>query len=95
MNQVQAGIEMPKYRCHKEVHALKIESITLNPDDSVVLDFANPNYADITVPMPEAQRFKPFGYATPGDDKGYLVSYKDGYISWSPTEAFEDGYSLL
>lgn len=25
---------------------------------------------------------------------GYLVRYKDGYMSWSPTKAFEEAYSL-
>ena len=29
------------------------------------------------------------------DDLGYLVRYPDGYVSWSPTGAFEDGYDLL
>ena len=24
---------------------------------------------------------------------GYLVVYEDGYISWSPAEAFENGYT--
>ena len=26
---------------------------------------------------------------------GYLVVYKDGYISFSPAEAFEDGYTKV
>ena len=26
-------------------------------------------------------------------DLGYLVEYEDGYISWSPTKAFEEGYT--
>ena len=26
---------------------------------------------------------------------GYYVVYKDGYKSWSPAKAFEDGYSKL
>jgi len=28
------------------------------------------------------------------DEQGYLVVYADGYESWSPKKAFEDGYSL-
>jgi len=27
-----------------------------------------------------------------GCDEGYLVQYADGYISWSPSEQFEDAY---
>ena len=26
---------------------------------------------------------------------GYLVRYEDGYISYSPAKAFEEGYTLL
>ena len=26
---------------------------------------------------------------------GYAVTYKDGYESWSPKEAFEESYKLL
>jgi hypothetical protein len=28
-------------------------------------------------------------------EKGYLVKYEDGYISWSPKKAFEDGYTEI
>ena len=26
---------------------------------------------------------------------GYYLRYEDGYESWSPAKAFEDGYSLI
>ena len=26
---------------------------------------------------------------------GYFVRYEDGYVSWSPAEAFENGYTLI
>lgn len=29
------------------------------------------------------------------DEPGYVVVYEDGYISWSPKEAFEGGYKLF
>ena len=29
------------------------------------------------------------------DEEGYRVVYKDGYESWSPKEAFEDGYKRI
>ena len=28
------------------------------------------------------------------DDKGYRVIYEDGYESWSPRKAFDDGYTV-
>jgi hypothetical protein len=33
------------------------------------------------------------GFIHRGDDLGYFVVYEDGYQSWSPTEAFEKGYT--
>lgn len=29
------------------------------------------------------------------DREGYIVKYPDGYISWSPKEAFEEAYREL
>lgn len=29
------------------------------------------------------------------DDMGYLVRYADGFLSWSPTQAFENGYTRM
>ena len=29
------------------------------------------------------------------DGGGYLVRYDDGYLSWSPKKAFEDGYTAI
>ncbi len=90
--------EMPKYKCHKEVHALKI---------SRVVDHTQAKEADKTtggIVHPEDTRFAPivvdrdwlarFGPAYDGD-LGYYVVYADGYKSWSPTKAFEDGYTRL
>ena len=28
------------------------------------------------------------------DEPGYVVVYEDGYVSWSPAKAFDDGYKL-
>lgn len=36
------------------------------------------------------------GWTTPdnedGEDKGYMVTYPDGYVSWSPKDVFEEAY---
>lgn len=29
------------------------------------------------------------------DEYGYCVQYPDGYISWSPSEVFENAYRLI
>ena len=49
------------------------------------------------VPMTRGEYNKYRGWTIPADenpeDKGYLVKYSDGYISWSPEKQFEESYS--
>ena len=86
--------EMPKYKCHKEVHAFKIKAIKLDPDAETNVFLA----ATIT---PCDERYSPFivGKEYMAKHKpivgGYYVVYEDGYKSFSPAKAFEDGYSLV
>jgi hypothetical protein len=92
---MNAYAEMPRYRCHKEVHALKIAEV-FNPDpvDSEgaslcpLLRFEDDRYASMEV-TPE--------WAAKHDPKagGYFVVYEDGYSSFSPAEAFESGYTRI
>lgn len=89
-------IEMPRYKCHKEVWALKIKRIehhnegdpTAETDGSALLHFENTRYAPIHVDRPFMLKHAP----TAG---GYYVAYKDGYRSFSPASSFEDGYTLI
>lgn len=83
--------EMPRYKCHKEVHALKIKAVEPRP-------FATMSGAIIT---PEDDGFGPFEVSEdyflkheprPG---GYYVRYADGYESFSPADAFESGYTRI
>lgn len=90
--------ELPKYKCYKEVWALKIAAIDLDStkakeenretDGSVMLTPAEPGYAPIRVDFEYARKHKP-------EVGGYYVVYADGYKSFSPAKAFEDGYSLV
>ena len=81
--------EMPRYRCHKEVWALKIgDGITINQDGSAVLPVTDHGYGPVTVKSAVIARYIP----TPGD---YYVVYEDGYESISPAAAFESGYSRI
>lgn len=79
---------LPRYRSHKEVGALKIIDVLSLPDGSGTLRFEDPQFSPISVDP---------GYMTKHQPKvgGYLVVYADGYRSWSPAEAFEDGYTLV
>ena len=98
---MSCGAEMPRYRCHKEVHALKIESVEL----------ATPTIQRLTEIL-ENSEVAPGGYlqfdgggviamSTEWIRKhqpkagGYLVVYEDGYRSFSPAKAFEEGYTRL
>jgi hypothetical protein len=83
---------LPRWRCHKVVRAAKIERIVA--DDgygrAFVLD------TNITVPFTD-ELWKRLGTSQTSESLigGYLVRYEDGYESWSPAEAFENGYTLL
>lgn len=78
--------EMPRYRCHKEVWALKIKAV--ERDAITLLHFEEPGYAPIQVSYAFDTKHRP-------EAGGYYVVYKDGYASFSPAEAFEDGYTLI
>lgn len=81
---------MPVWQCHKQVRALKIRNITWRgspPEDSnYLLDFEDASYAPLPVLKAYVHKHNP----QPG---GYYVVYEDGYASYSPAKAFEEGYT--
>lgn len=88
-----ASAELPKYVCHKEVHAAKILEV-IDPtqpgnetDGSRKLNVQGP-YMPIRVDREYVQKHKP-------EAGGYYVVYADGYKSFSPAKAFEDGYTKV
>lgn len=80
---MSAQKEMPKYRCHKEVGALKIAEV-----DGYTLLFEDDSYAPMYVGPQFVDKHSPRA-------GGYLVAYADGYRSYSPAKAFEEGYTLI
>lgn len=78
-----ASAEMPKYKCYKEVWALKIKEI-----NGISLVFEESGYAPIQVDQEWFNKHNP-------EAGGYYVVYKDGYKSYSPAKAFEEGYELI
>lgn len=90
-----ASAEMPKYKCHKEVWALKIAKIVRDGEGE---DRESDGSAMIT---PEESQYAPFRveadymYKHKPEVGGYYVVYKDGYKSFSPAAAFEEGYSRI
>ena len=85
-----AQCEMPRYRSHKEVWALNIAAIEIHEDASATIAPADDSYAPFKTDAGWAKRF-----TGAEKDLGYYVVYKDGFKSWSPTKAFEEGYTRL
>lgn len=94
---LEAQIEMPRYKCHKEVHALKIERIQLDADtarvegretDGSARLFVEPPYAPFRVDSAYVRKHNP-------QAGGYYVIYDDGYASFSPAGPFESGYTRI
>lgn len=87
-------VELPRYRSHKEVWALKIAEI--EPDGSApsgaegscIITPAEDGYAPFRVDVEYCRKHNT-------QVGGYYVVYKDGYKSWSPAEAFEEGYTKI
>lgn len=97
----QCERQMPMYKCHKVVWALKIAEINRHPSpnsDPMVETDINDGGATI---IPAELGFAPF-YVKPEYLRkhspaagGYYVVYEDGYKSYSPASAFESGYTLI
>lgn len=76
------GCEMPRYRSHKIVHALKIAEL-LSPageneetDGSLIMVPADEGYGPMRLDAQYVRKHQPKA-------GGYLVVYDDGYKSWS------------
>lgn len=87
---MDAQMEMPKYRSHKEVWALGIAAVEIHADKSATIAPSDENYAPFRTTAGWGDRFK-----GSEEDLGYYVVYSDGYTSWSPTKAFEEGYTRI
>lgn len=90
--EVQAAAEMPRYKCHKEVWALKIKEIKRVPSGNATVTHtivpADEGYAPFEVSLEYIGKHSPVA-------GGYYVVYADGYISYSPAKAFEEGYTRV
>lgn len=98
---------MPQYQSHKKVWALKIKEITVaNPPTIAELEqLLNGGATDSNEEVvgafitPEEEGFAAFPVSRTYMLKhnpqvgGYFVQYADGYKSWSPAQAFEEGYT--
>jgi hypothetical protein len=99
MDAAVAQREMPRYQCHKKVWALKIAAIWPKPNPDLTGQTAAASYGAIVTPADEG--YAPFDVSgefvmrTRMEVGGYYVIYEDGYTSYSPAKAFEEGYHLI
>lgn len=85
----------PKYKCHKVVSAFKIlrlcEGLTSRSEGNKPIWNIWPVDHDLDPVEVDAAWME----RNKVDAGGYLVFYADGYMSYSPAKAFEDGYTLV
>lgn len=78
---------LPTYKSHKTVRAAKITAFRQNGNPDMP-DLVLGGIGFIVSLLPDwHQKHKP-------QVGGYLVQYEDGYQSYSPAKAFEEGYTL-
>lgn len=106
--ETQNSRQLPEYKSHKKVWALKIKAITFDfqsrgpneeTDGSATITPVEEGYAPFKVDaayvrkhFQGAQELGGCAFVIVG---GYYVVYSDGYKSWSPSGAFEEGYTKV
>jgi hypothetical protein len=78
-----AAASLPEYQCHKVVRAMQIAQVNWMAGGAELI-----GYNTISVGIDYMTKHQP-------KVGGYYVAYDDGYESWSPSEAFEAGYTKL
>jgi hypothetical protein len=94
---------MPRYICHKTVHALLISAVLKRGEVGLDVDEETfvasdgfhgaelvPDRSDLYAPIEVTAEWYRKHNPVAG---GYYVVYADGYTSFSPAAAFEDGYT--
>ena len=89
-------MKLPLYQCHKNVRAAKIISMRGNGDGTHTLSMVYPPfYRESPSHLVEVQVPAAFMSQHAPEIGGYFVQYNDGYESYSPAKAFEEGYTLI
>jgi hypothetical protein len=80
--------QLADWKSHKVVKAGKIIDFSASVAFRVVVEDVNGAPCDVDMPDGAWNR----GHPNLGD---YIVIYDDGYKSWSPAKAFEEGYTRI
>lgn len=87
--------ELPLYQCHKKVRASKILSIEPVGENGRYLIKLDVNQSEVGKKIYEANVNQDWFNKHNPEVGGYFVRYEDGYLSYSPKEAFESGYTAI
>ena len=80
---------MKTYKCHKTVKAARILEVYEN---TLVFGEGEEFRLSDVLKAKFSKMAKEAGLEI---DEGYFVGYEDGYVSWSPVDVFERGYTEL
>lgn len=84
----QTDVQLPAYRSHKIVRAARITEFRANGiPDAPTLVLGEVGAVVDLLPDWHAKHQPHVG--------GFYVVYEDGYMSFSPAKAFEEGYTLM
>jgi hypothetical protein len=90
-------VELPRYQSHKKVWADKVVKVKDNSGENCEAAMANDSfiiwYLDSGGYVHVSKDLKLRGGENPVG--GYYVQYDDGFQSWSPAKAFEEGYTRI
>lgn len=86
--EAQNATELPRWKCHKEVNAFKIISISFAPESDGGNAVIGGSGLQVEVNAEYMKKHRP-------QIGGYYVVYEDGYRSFSPAPAFESGYARI
>lgn len=84
--------QLADWKCHKVVQAGRITKLPVQdiPSGKWLVGVEDILHGATQVEMPPDAFLR--GRPMMGD---YIIVYEDGYKSWSPAKAFEDGYERL
>lgn len=86
---------MQTYKSHKVVEAAEILSAMPNPYGPGAIFHLRGEKTTVALPPEWILRHSRGTQSLEAFVGGYLVRYDDGYVSWSPKEAFESGYTKV
>ncbi len=92
MSDTNTPVGMKKYKCHKVVEGMEIDRISPFRDKPGQYSILGKDENDTVISFDTEEKWMDRHKPEVG---GYIVRYEDGYVSYSPTQAFEEGYSLI